>query len=579
MFYISQLLSTAIEVASSINLDNRPVLVHCSDGWDRTTQVVALSQILLDPFYRTIKGFQILVEREWLSFGHKFADRCGQGIEGEQSPIFLQWLDCIYQLLKQFPTAFEFNINYLIKLIQHGYSQLYGTFLANCEQEREQERVSKQTLSVWTLLNDKNKLFVNILYKKDVDEVSVLYPSCQLKHLQLAQELYASSHLIPYSSTSPTLHTPPSSSQQTTPSNTPPNDDVIHHHISNGTLPQLSNDDVPINSNNDTINSNDSIQNEITPVTNEDHSTHNGDSTIDYSNEITVDNEISSDDSNEQGHSLSKSDVFHSLNGSTISTDNSHMLWHSAVSTTNTEESFRIVEEISEPSLTVTMVSNTKLEDDDDPPITPTVLSPSSGVDNDQWSSSSPCKMNMSMFSECESRLRNLTEDGMRQYSDPVQERVKEIEENYQHKISHLEEKLRRMTQALRHKLDSSEGREEENKEISKLVDELSETTEQPSSPANGWTYVDVSDTHGVHWIPDHAVTHCRLCGTEFWMGRRKHHCRNCGGVFCWKCSDYYCPVPHEQLFENQRVCRNCFDKLDGFLKQTQNKESTVKKN
>ena len=111
MFYISQLLSTAIEVASSINLDNRPVLVHCSDGWDRTTQVVALSQILLDPFYRTIKGFQILVEREWLSFGHKFADRCGQGIEGEQSPIFLQWLDCIYQLLKQFPTAFEFNIN------------------------------------------------------------------------------------------------------------------------------------------------------------------------------------------------------------------------------------------------------------------------------------------------------------------------------------------------------------------------------------------------------------------------------------------------------------------------------------
>ena len=143
------------------------------------------------------------------------------------------------------------------------------------------------------------------------------------------------------------------------------------------------------------------------------------------------------------------------------------------------EESFRIVEEISEPSLTVRMVSNTKLEEDDDPPITPTVLSPRNGVDNDRWSSSSPCKMNMSMFSECESRLRNLTEDGMSQYSDPVQERVKEIEENYQHKISHLEEKLRRMTQALRHKLDSSEGREEENKEISKLVDELSEITEQ----------------------------------------------------------------------------------------------------
>jgi len=29
-----------------------PVLVHCSDGWDRTSQLCALAQILLDPFYR-----------------------------------------------------------------------------------------------------------------------------------------------------------------------------------------------------------------------------------------------------------------------------------------------------------------------------------------------------------------------------------------------------------------------------------------------------------------------------------------------------------------------------------------------
>lgn len=30
------------------------VIVHCSDGWDRTSQLSALTQLLLDPYYRTM---------------------------------------------------------------------------------------------------------------------------------------------------------------------------------------------------------------------------------------------------------------------------------------------------------------------------------------------------------------------------------------------------------------------------------------------------------------------------------------------------------------------------------------------
>uniref|UniRef100_A0A8C7P7N1 phosphatidylinositol-3,5-bisphosphate 3-phosphatase n=1 Tax=Oncorhynchus mykiss TaxID=8022 RepID=A0A8C7P7N1_ONCMY len=116
--HLSVMLKAATLVCSAVEREGRPVLVHCSDGWDRTPQIVALAKILLDPFYRTLEGFQVLVETEWLDYGHKFGDRCGHQESAEdvneQCPVFLQWLDCVHQLLKQFPCFFEFNEAFLV---------------------------------------------------------------------------------------------------------------------------------------------------------------------------------------------------------------------------------------------------------------------------------------------------------------------------------------------------------------------------------------------------------------------------------------------------------------------------------
>ena len=66
MTAISLLLRSARDIARSINSLNQSVLIHCSDGWDRTSQLSALSQLLLDPFYRTFHGFQTLLTKDWV---------------------------------------------------------------------------------------------------------------------------------------------------------------------------------------------------------------------------------------------------------------------------------------------------------------------------------------------------------------------------------------------------------------------------------------------------------------------------------------------------------------------------------
>ncbi|CAF4272487.1 unnamed protein product, partial [Rotaria sordida] len=179
-------------VVANVDKHNRPVLVHCSNGGDHTPQMITLAEIMLDSHYRTINGFQILVEREWIQFGHKFGDRCSHGINAndpnKRSPVFLQWLDCIYQLMMQNQTSFEFNEIFLRELAQHTYSSLYGTFLCNTDFQRTTANLEKKTLGVWNLLNIQSTQFINPSFNETIKEV--LYPPCSIHNLRIWSDLY-----------------------------------------------------------------------------------------------------------------------------------------------------------------------------------------------------------------------------------------------------------------------------------------------------------------------------------------------------------------------------------------------------
>ena len=53
-----------------------------------------------------------------------------------QSPVFLLFLDCVWQLLQQFPTHFEFTETYLTTLWDSAHVSIFDTFLFDCDRDR-----------------------------------------------------------------------------------------------------------------------------------------------------------------------------------------------------------------------------------------------------------------------------------------------------------------------------------------------------------------------------------------------------------------------------------------------------------
>ncbi|XP_056401241.1 myotubularin-related protein 11 isoform X2 [Hyla sarda] len=170
--HVRSCLKKASEVSMLLSERNRSVVLQELDDRDVNCLLTSLVQVLSDPYSRTLSGFQSLVQKEWVSAGHPFMQRINhfKQSDKEESPVFLLFLDCVWQCLQQFPTAFEFTESYLLALHDSTYNLFCSTFTHNCQWDRirgSQRHSSSQTYTPVNGWRDivHEKIFLNGDYK------------------------------------------------------------------------------------------------------------------------------------------------------------------------------------------------------------------------------------------------------------------------------------------------------------------------------------------------------------------------------------------------------------------------------
>nr|KAJ0228261.1 hypothetical protein LSAT_V11C100044720 [Lactuca sativa] len=73
---------------------------------------------------------------------------------------------------------------------------------------------------------------------------------------------------------------------------------------------------------------------------------------------------------------------------------------------------------------------------------------------------------------------------------------------------------------------------------------------------SNSYTTTNILDM--VAAVPDEASTKCTTCKPYFGAFVRRHHCRNCGDIFCDKCTQGRIALTTEENAQQVRVCDQC---------------------
>ena len=161
--YLSKLLTNAQTIAKKLQ-EGEPCILISKSGGGILASLSAIAQLLIDPFYRTIDGFMVLVEKEFMFFGNNFGISNKRKDTDIYSSVFLTFCDAVSQLIHQSPYYFEFEESLLLFILDSLYSCIFGNFYCSCERERVENKISTKTPSIWAYITENKVGFQNLFY-------------------------------------------------------------------------------------------------------------------------------------------------------------------------------------------------------------------------------------------------------------------------------------------------------------------------------------------------------------------------------------------------------------------------------
>jgi hypothetical protein len=93
----------------------------------------------------------------------------------------------VHQLLIQFPTAFEFNMELLHQIAYHIYSAAFGNLILRNEKERLEAKCRQKTISFWSYVLEYSNRFTNERFAADK---RMLFPRTRERDLRIWREQF-----------------------------------------------------------------------------------------------------------------------------------------------------------------------------------------------------------------------------------------------------------------------------------------------------------------------------------------------------------------------------------------------------